>query len=254
MAEPEGEAEKKDAAPQVTPAAAATPAVSAERTEAAKKALPPRRKWATPPPPAGNKWVWRVVFIATFVAVLLLGVIVLLLVNSNKPDEAPKLAEEFRDTVNSNYAIRPPVNWILLDPHDGRNFNIVGPKERGFLPLMQICFDVAPGHLDSYLKEFEARDLAGTQLVSQTREKLDGKDTARLLYTWDTVTEDSEKKPVKVKTVQYILEDVPRFYRITCSVREDLFDKYIARFEASVKTFKILPITESPYKVVPPGN
>jgi hypothetical protein len=53
---------------------------------------------------------------------------------------------------------------------------------------------------------------------------------------------------VKVRTLQYIMESKPRFYRVTCHARADQFDKLLPYFEATARTFrrtklpKLLPV------------
>ena len=218
---------------------------------------PPRKKWG-PPPPASplSKLAWKLVFGATILAMLLLGVIIILMVQSNTPkaDGPPTLGEEFRDPVNT-YAIRPPANWTLQDPHDGRNFYIKGPKERGYIPLMTICLDVAAGRLESYIKEYKGRLQAedpSIKFVSESTVKID-KDkyqAVRLVYTWSSP--NSDNTVTTVKTVQYVVDDAPRFYRVSGSVREDAFDKYLPRFDASANSFSILPLNTPTVNTVAP--
>ena len=266
--EPDGNSEKKDlpnpadGAPETAPPASTIPASTLK--DAPKAANPldaksktdgaPKKKWVPQQPLATNKWVWRLVFGATFLAMLLLGVIVLLLINTKTEVGPPKLAEEFRDPVN-NYSIHPPVNWWLEDPHDGHNFYIKGPRERGYMPLMMIYVDVAPGHLDSYMKEYVGRlkvEDKTVNVISETREKIDNFDASRLVYSWSML--DSSQTTVNVKTVQFIVADAPRFYRVTCSVREDLFEQYLPRFEASARSFHVLPLNTPHYNVINPGK
>jgi hypothetical protein len=57
---------------------------------------------------------------------------------------------------------------------------------------------------------------------------------------------DDAGQPVKVRTLQYVMEDWPRFYRVTCDAAAEKYKKYLARFEASAGSFKrILPKPES---------
>lgn len=249
-----GGVEPLPSAAEPAPLPSAAPATVPISTAGEKKPKltikpPPKKKWNPPAPSTPlNRLAWKLVFGATILAMLLLGVIVILLIqtNSPSPNKAPELAEEFRDTASNSYAIRPPLNWILQDPHDGRNFFIKGPRESGYIPLMIICVDVAPGRLDSYMKEYKGRQQAEDPSIKFDEEstlKVDGFDASRLVYTWTSPNTDGSQ--TKVKSVQYIVCDAPRFYRVTCSVREDLFDKYLPRFEASAKTFKILPLPET---------
>lgn len=195
------------------------------------------------------------VFAATILATVLLAVIIVLMVKTDEKkteDGQPQLAEEFRNP-NDDYLIKPPINWWLQDPHDHHNFYIKGPHERGYMPLITICTDVAPGRLESYVKEYKGRlqvEDKSVQFISDTVETINGIEAARLVYTWTLVNDD--KTEVKVRTLQYIVPDVPRFYRITSSVRDDIFDKYMARFEASSKTFKLTPPAPAVVKQLAP--
>jgi hypothetical protein len=244
--------------PNLTPAGSPTsplasdvaPSVNINTAAATKPKLvikpPPKKKWNPPAPSSPlSKLAWKLVFGGTILAMLLLGVIIILLIQTNtpKPDGPPQLADEFRDTVNNSYAIRPPVNWTLQDPHDGRNFFIKGPRETGYIPLMTLCVDVAAGRLDSYLKEYKGRLQAqdpSIQFLEESTLKIDNFETVRLVYTWTSPNDNNTV--TKVKTLQYIVCDAPRFYRIGGSVREDIFDKYYPRFDASLKTFRVLPL------------
>ena len=59
-----------------------------------------------------------------------------------------------------------------------------------------------------------------------------------------------QKSVTTVKTVQYVVDDAPRFYRISGSVREDAFDKYLPRFDASANTFSVLPLNTPTFNTV----
>jgi hypothetical protein len=226
-----------------------------QTTPKLKIAAPPRKKWAPPAAPSTlNKFAWRLVFAATLLAVVLLGVIIVLMVKTDQKTEdgQPQLAEEFRNP-SGDYLIKPPINWWLQDPHDQHNFYIKGPRERGYMPLITICMDVAPGRLESYVKEYKDRlqvEDKSIQFLSDTIETLNGIESERLVYTWTMINDD--KTEVKVRTLQYIVGDVPRFYRVTSSVRDDLFEKYLARFEASSKTFKLTPLSAPVVRQLPP--
>jgi hypothetical protein len=214
---------------------------------------PPRKKWdpklATPT--FADRMAWRLVFFATGMAVVLVVVIIYLMMRTKTEAATVKLGEEYVDRVN-NYSIHPPYNWALNDPHDGRNFYIMGPRERGMTPMVLICLDVAPGDLESYLKTYKS-DLQKLEptvnWISDELARIDKTDGRRLEYECDNPTDDG--KTARIHCVQYIIPDPPRFYRVTCTVRADLFQNYLERFEASARSFKRTPLNAPAFNTVP---
>jgi len=164
----------------------------------------------------------------------------------------PKLAREFEDKVN-NYSIRPPATWVIEDRHDGANIYIKGPKEKGFPPLIIVSLEVKPGGIESYLREHKGRIgyLDKTvKWLSEEPDFIDGcSNTVRLEYECNTVLNDESQ--VRVHALQYIMEDKPRFYRVTCFVSTELYEKYLPIFEASARTFKRTPIPKAAPQLVP---
>jgi hypothetical protein len=246
------EPEKKDDSQPASPSGESKPAEtpkSAGGTVAAKGPMPnkppgpPRKKWDPKPPTMGDKVSWHLVVVATALALLVVLALLWLMMRTKAEPGGPKLGDEYRDPVN-NYSIHPPYNWRLEDPHDGYNFFIVGPRERGFSPLIMICVDVQPGELDEYLKDYKSLTQfkeKTLQFTSDARDRVDKTECARLEYDCDLQTDDG--KTVKIHSLQYIIPDPPRFYRITCSVRGELFPNYLTRFEAAARSFKRLPPT-----------
>lgn len=257
------EPEKNDDPPAAPPSDAAKPAETTKSEGAAvakspakpKPPLPgpPKKKWdpklATPT--FADRMAWRLVFFASGMAVVLVFVIIWLMWRTKTETSVVKLGEEYHDPVN-NYSIHPPYNWKLDDPHDGRNFYILGPRERGLTPMVLICLDVAPGDLESYVKTYKS-DLQNAEKsvkwISDEKDRVDKTDCERLEYECDMATDDG--KTARIRSMQYIIPDPPRFYRVTCSVRADIFQQYLERFESSARSFKRTQMAAPAFHTVP---
>jgi hypothetical protein len=161
-------------------------------------------------------------------------------------DGPPLLENPHNDTVNG-VSIRAPKNWLLQDPFDGSNVYILGPKEKGFSPLIIMCTEVSSGKLPAYVKEHKDRtNLRGDSVVwlSEEVDIIDSTRAVRLEYEYNYKVEG--KEDVKVRGLQYIVGDWPRYYRLSAYVRADLFESYRPRFEASMRSFKRMPKPELP--------
>lgn len=156
----------------------------------------------------------------------------------------PKLAAEFEDKAN-NYTIRPPAGWVIEDRHDGANIFIKCPGETGFPPVVIVSLEVKPGGIESYLREHKGRIAFEDKTVKWLGEAeddfIDGcPNTKRLEYECDAKLDDGSQ--TRVHALQYIMEDKPRFYRVTCFVSTELYEKYLPKFEACARSFKRTPI------------
>lgn len=155
----------------------------------------------------------------------------------------PRLGPEFEDK-NNNFTIHPPVNWAIEDRHDGANIYIVGPKEKGYRPFIIVSLEIKAGGIESYLREHKGRinyQEKTTKWLSEDTDSIDGcPHTARLEYEWDYTPDDMPV--VTVRTLQYVMEDKPRFYRVTCSVAADLYDNYLPQFEHCARSFRRTPL------------
>lgn len=214
----------------------------------------PHKRWQPPPP---QKFPVSLLLLFVLAGTGLVIGLTYIISNMVQPDPvtSPPLAKEINDT-NNNFTIRPPANWHVEDPHDGSNIYIKGPREKGFSPLVIVSLDIKPGNISSYLQEHKGRisfqDKTVQWISEETDESIDGcANTARLEY--DCVLpidpHDESKGTVKVRTLQYIMEDKPRFYRVTCHVAADLYERYLDRFEACARSFKRIPL---PRVNVPP--
>ncbi|HEY3319708.1 MAG TPA: hypothetical protein VGP72_04455 [Planctomycetota bacterium] len=230
------------------------PPASEPAKEAKRLVLPavkgaPHKHW-TPAGPKISRRTAVLILVSATVAVIGLALVVARIAVPPVEAEAPRLGPEFNDPLINNFSIHPPLNWHLEDPHDDTNLFIKGPREPGFSPLIIVTLDVREGRLSSYLQlhksriEFEDKQKGGdgiTWIGENQEESIDGcTRTARLEYECNLADEDGRK--IKVRTLQYIMEDRPRFYRITCCATASVFDKYLARFEASARSFRRLPI------------
>jgi hypothetical protein len=222
------------------------------------KHLRPGRKWNLPKPSKySNKFLWTLVGMSSLVMAILWIAFAELLMPTIDNDAPPPLGPEFKDqgSITRNYcALRPPLNWTVHDPHDDANVYFKGPKEKGFSPLIIESAEIAPGGIVSYIKEHKARILAQDKTVvfdekEEDEDVIDGCRAHRLVYDVDLPSEtdkapDGSPMMVKVRTLQYIMEDRPRFYRITCHVRADQYRRFLSRFEASARSFKRLAIPQ----------
>jgi hypothetical protein len=216
----------------------------------------PRRWTPAQPKKLPTALIISFVVIATGV-VLGLTVVLSKIAQPNISNNGPKLAKEISDTKNS-YTIQPPINWQIEDLHDGSNIYIKGPREKGFSPLIIVSLDIKPGAMASYLQQHKGRigfqDKSVKWLSEETDESIDGcVNTARLEYDCDLPVDpdDSTKGTVKVRTLQYIMEDKPRYYRVTCHVALEHYERYLPRFEACARSFKRIPL---PRQQVTPIN
>lgn len=206
------------------------------------KSTPPRR-WA--PQPKKISRGLAITLIASATAMVLgLGFLTVKMLTPAPEAEVPRLDQEFTDPINS-YSIRRPLGWRIEDPHDKSNIFLKGPKEPGYSPFIVSSLDVAPGSLASYLQlhkgRVEAQDKTVKWISEDLGESIDGcPHTARLEYEFTEETEQAGK--VQVRALQYIMEDKPRFYRVSCYVAANLYEKYLPKFEASVRSFRRLPL------------
>jgi len=166
---------------------------------------------------------------------------------------SPKLAAEFEDRAN-NYTIRPPVGWVIEDRHDGANIFIKGPREMGFPPLIIVSLEIKPGGMEAYLQEHKDRiafkDKTVKWIGRQESDFIDGcPNTVRLEYECDDELDNGTT--VRVHALQYIMEDKPRFYRVTCFVSPENYEKYLPKFEASARSFKRTPLPKATPQVLP---
>jgi hypothetical protein len=136
--------------------------------------------------------------------------------------------------------IQPPMRWTLDQVPNDPNAFIRGPKEKGYSPLVIVSMEEAPGDLEAYVKEQKARVASQDKTVKWLAEApatLDGRPATRLEYDFEDNAEPPAIGKVRVHGLQYIVEDKPKFYRVSCYVIADAFDRYLERFEACAKTF-----------------
>jgi len=226
-----------------------------------RKAAPPSLLGLSP-----RKTMLLLGAVAAVAGALLVTVIIKFAGDMTAPiaEGAPKLAAEFEERAN-NYTIRPPVNWVIEDRHDGANIFIKGPKERGFPPLIVVSMEIKPGGIESYMREhkgriaFQAGQITNgpkdskdkaVKWISEETDSIDGcPNTVRLEYECNTVMND--ETIVRVRALQYIMEDKPRFYRLTGFVSPENFEKYLQKFEACMRSFKRTPLPNAAPQVLP---
>jgi hypothetical protein len=240
--------------PAGTPAPATTPAeppvLKQPATPGAKKVIPRApRKWNLPQQSKiSNKAVWTLVAFSS-VMVAVFGILIGELAMPRATDGPPALGPEFKHNDNA-IIIRPPLNWTIVDPHDQWNIFIKGPAvDHGFPPLLIASLEIAPGRMSSYIKEHKARIEAENKTVKWISEQdhmIDNAHAVRLEFDCEMPLEneknpDGSPKMGVVRSLQYVMEDSPRFYRVTAHVRADLYQKYLSRFEASAHSFKRMP-------------
>jgi len=231
--------------PAPTPPAAEATTDAASTTDKAKLPRPPRKPAAAQPAQLSRRTTVLLVVAAVALAIGVAWVVVQMampLVEGNQPT----LAEEFEDR-NNNYAIRRPVTWVIEDRHDGANIYIKGPRERGFPPLIIVSLDIKPGGIESYLREHKGRIAYQDKTVawiSEDTDYIDGcPNTVRLEYECNATLNDDSV--VRVRALQFIMEDKPRFYRVTCFVSAELYEKYLSKFEACARSFRRTPIPKA---------
>jgi hypothetical protein len=154
-------------------------------------------------------------------------------------NRGPQLQAEFVDRHNS-YGIRPPVGWKIRDPHDQKNMYITGPNDGVFPPMVVINLDIKAGSIASYMQEHKGRiqfENKTATFISDDADSIDGcVATRRFVYDLDHVADNGQT--VRIRTLQYIMEDKPRFYRVTCHARVEDFDRLLPYFEATARTFR----------------
>jgi hypothetical protein len=156
-------------------------------------------------------------------------------------------ATEYIDTRNE-VAITPPIGWKIDDRSQPGTLALLGPAEHGCTPMVLVFWHLAPGRMESYLKEHKPRVEAESPdgnvqwLKDEETEKIDGCPTQRLEYLCDWQAGD-DGSTVKVHALQFVIEDQPRFYLITCFVAADVFDRYKTILDATARTFRRVPNT-----------
>jgi hypothetical protein len=249
--------------PSPTPPASPTPAPRIQEAAQARPARqgprPPLKHFKTRPPP---KHLKLVLILSIVLGTFFLAGFALLILSLVSPDShavawlfGPEAKEEvvemgplFTDQKN-NVTLRPPLNWTINDPHDGWNLFIKSPViEKGFSPLILFSVEVSPQRLDSYLKEHKQRIENDNKTVKWLSDEdpgpINGCPTRRLEF--ECQVPDDSGQIVKVHTLQYVIEDWPRFYRITGDVVADKFQRHLSRFEACAKSFtRLLPKPEA---------
>lgn len=249
---------RPDAAAGVPPAAGKMPALPD-----AGAARP--RRWSAPTSPArklSNRTVWLLVA----AAVLLVGILVVAIYYATSAldfggsNPSRLSATEHKGNRHwERYAIRPPVYWHIQDHVENTSIVFKGPREDGYPPIIIVACTDGPGRLASHVQEHKARLSTQEKSVQWLSEEIDqgidGCEAKRLEYDclMPRVKPRSEKSEnsdaeemVKVRTLQYILEDPAigkrpaRFYRITCHVAEHAYARYLARFEACARSFRRL--------------
>ncbi|MCY3021527.1 MAG: hypothetical protein NTW87_21140 [Planctomycetota bacterium] len=124
------------------------------------------------------------------------------------------------------------------------NIYIKGPREIGFPPLIVVSLHIKPGGIESFLREHKGRITHKDKTVAWMTEESDSIDgcahTVRLEYECNTEMDDGSA--VRVRALQYIMEDRPRFYTVTCFASPEVFERYLPRFEASARSFRRTPI------------
>ena len=196
-----------------------------------------QRKWhAQAAPKRSNRLAWILVVVATAFVFFFGIVIVQMKISSNEPVPL-LLAEAFKDQEDS-FTIRRPVRWVLHDRYPGTSIIIKGPFEKGFSPLIIVALEIAPDRLVPYMEEYKARlqhDDKSIRFLTEEEDALDGCRAMRLEYDCEYIND--QKQSVKIRSLQYILDNRPRFYSITCQVNAEYYDKYKAIFEASARSF-----------------
>ena len=187
---------------------------------------------------------WHI-FVVSTAFVILLFTVVARVVLPNMDASSNKLGDEFTNK-KDNYAIKPPLHWNIQDRVPETSL-VMLPRSGKYTypPLIMIVRDNNAMRFASYLQEHKSRIAfkdKSVKWLGEGEDFIDGCRTARLEYEWDGLTSDD--KPVKVRTIQYVLEDRLRYYWITCSAAADDFPAWLSKFEASARSFNrtaILP-------------
>jgi hypothetical protein len=137
--------------------------------------------------------------------------------------------------------IQAPMRWSLVQYPGNPNAILQGPKEKGYPPLIEVSVEEAPGDLATYVKEHKARIEVEDKTVkwgAESEATIDGRPASRIEYDWTSKAEPPLIGDVRVRSLQYVIEDKPKFYRISCAVTADAYERYLERFEASAKSFQ----------------
>jgi len=140
-------------------------------------------------------------------------------------------------------SIQPPLHWTIDQLPGDPNATLRGPKEKGFPPIILCSIEQAPGGLQAYVREHKARIESQDKTVkwiSEQETTLDGRPAIRLQYNTESDAALPAIGKLRIGALQFIVEDKPTFYRITCFVAAAAYEKYEERFIASAKTFKRL--------------
>jgi hypothetical protein len=152
-----------------------------------------------------------------------------------------------------NFSIQPPKNWRLHDRVPDTSLVIKGPQERLFTALIVVSFEIAPDRLEGFVKEHKSRLQHENPSIKWLDEKDDfisGMRAIRLVYECD-YQDVGQTEKLRLKNLQYIIDNRPRFYRITCSVAAGYYERYLARFEASARSFDRLPLPDATPQPLP---
>lgn len=230
-------------APQATAVEASATAVKPGGNGGTRR---PMRAWDRlgKPDPKSKRLGWLLVIASTTV-VIVLGLFIFILDSASvRVDDGPVALGQAYVNNDDNFSIHPPINWTVDDHFGGASVAIKGPQERGMSPLILVALEIGPGRLESYLEEHKRRlshQDATLKWVGEDDTWIDGCHVARLEYESDV--EIQEGKPtVRVHALQYIFDNKPRFYRVTCFVNASLYERYRAKFEASAGSFARRPI------------
>jgi len=214
----------------------------ANPAQPAPGANPIKRRRVFAPPAKPSRTMVLIFIGAALFAVAFIGGLYYIYRPVPKP---PSLAPEFRDFVNY-FAIQPPRGWTVDDRALPSTVVVQGPRDLQFRPLMLVTYYPAPGKLAQFVAEHKARikvEEPSTQFTAEDTESIDGREAVRIEYDCD-YSENAQSEKFKLKTMQFIIRDPEYYvyYKITCSARADSFADYRAIFEASARTFHLLPM------------
>ncbi|MCW8129752.1 MAG: hypothetical protein KIS92_05300 [Planctomycetota bacterium] len=196
------------------------------------------------PDPVSKRLGWLLV-IASTTAVVVLGLFIFILDSvSVQVDNGPVALGQAYLNNDVNFRISPPINWTVDDHFGDASVAIKGPQERGMSPLILVAMEIAPGRLQSYLEEHKrrlSRQDPTLQWLSDEDTWIDGCHVERLEYECDVEVQEGKPK-VRVHALQYIFDNKPRFYRVTCFVSATLYERYRAKFQACAESFARTPL------------
>jgi hypothetical protein len=225
------------------------PPETQERVEGGAKNLAPRTRKKSV---AGKLPVFRTALILIGIAfALVLAYVVMVngviaFWTGSAGDGPPKLDKEFIDS-DDNYAISPPKGWTLKDRIPDTSIVIQGPRERAFSPIITVALDIAPGRLASFIDEYKGRmqhQQPGLRWLREEEAWVDGMRAVLLEFEFEF--QDSDNAPKKeLRSLQLVLEDGYRFYRVTGTATTETYSKYAAHFEACARSFRRLPLPKS---------